>query len=222
MYIACLVGSIGAGKSTVAHELERLGATRVDLDQLSRAVLKPFSVCNEALAAAFGSDLLNQEGELNRALLAQRAFASAEKTELLESIELPAIAAELQRELSRLEQAQTAVVVVEVPVFRKLDALNLRYDELLCCMAPRATRRARAIAGGLSAESFDQRDALQATSAELESAHPTIFYNTADKNFLVQQVAQWWNQRFAAGRSRLWLQTPLARHPEAMPLAPPQ
>lgn len=197
MYVICLVGSIGAGKSTVAHELERLGATRVDLDQLSRVVLEPFSDCARAIAATFGSDLLDAQGQLNRSLLAERAFATPAATARLEAIELPAIAYALSAKLAELKAAGTNVVVVEVPVFRRLAALNFNYDELLCCMAPRATRRARALARGMSAADFDARDALQATSAELEAAHPTIFHNTADKNFLIQQITKWWQTRAA-------------------------
>ena len=44
MYTVFLAGGIASGKSTVAAELERLGAWRIDLDQISREVLDRKSV----------------------------------------------------------------------------------------------------------------------------------------------------------------------------------
>ena len=79
MYTVFLAGGIASGKSSVARELERRGAWRIDLDQVSRAVLEPGSDCLPEIADAFGDDLLDpQTGELDRGLLAGRAFADAE------------------------------------------------------------------------------------------------------------------------------------------------
>jgi dephospho-CoA kinase len=55
-----LAGGIGSGKSTVAAQLEELGACRIDLDQLSREVLAAGSPLNERIAEVFGADLLSQ------------------------------------------------------------------------------------------------------------------------------------------------------------------
>lgn len=92
MSVVFLAGGIASGKSTVAAELEELGATRIDLDRVSRDVLAPGTATTAAVAAAFGDDLIAPEtGELNRSLLAARAFATPEDAARLEAIELPAI-----------------------------------------------------------------------------------------------------------------------------------
>ena len=119
MYVAFLVGGIGSGKSTAARRLESLGAVRVDLDALSREALAPGSPTLGAVAEAFGRDLVDPAtGELDRAGLAARAFASPEATELLESIELPAIAGLLRARLAALAAGAEppACCVVEVPL----------------------------------------------------------------------------------------------------------
>ena len=54
-----LTGGIASGKSTVARELERLGAWRIDLDELSRRVLEPGSPCLGEVTRAFGDDLVD-------------------------------------------------------------------------------------------------------------------------------------------------------------------
>ena len=72
MYTVFLAGGTASGKSTVARELERLGAWRIDLDELSRAVLAPGEPCVAEVCAAFGDDLVDPgTGALDRALLAQ-------------------------------------------------------------------------------------------------------------------------------------------------------
>ena len=70
-----LTGGIGSGKSTVARRLVELGATEIDADLLAREVVQPGSDALTEIAARFGSDLVLDDGSLDRALLAQRAFA---------------------------------------------------------------------------------------------------------------------------------------------------
>ena len=100
MYTVFLAGGIASGKSTVARELERLGATRIDLDQLSREVLAAGSPCLAEVTSAFGEELLDPvTGELNRSLLASRVFGSKELLARLEQIELPTYDASLEESL---------------------------------------------------------------------------------------------------------------------------
>ena len=111
MYKVFLAGGIASGKSTVSRILEGLGATRIDLDQVSRKVLSPRSACAAAVAKAFGEDLVNPAtGEIDRALLAKRAFATPEGGARLEAIELPFISEELARVLEEEERSGTAPV----------------------------------------------------------------------------------------------------------------
>ena len=87
MYTVFLAGGTASGKSSAARELERLGAWRIDLDELSRAVLAPGEPCVAEVCAAFGDDLVDpQTGELDRALLARRAFAEEHEQAIAEFV----------------------------------------------------------------------------------------------------------------------------------------
>lgn len=120
MRCAFLAGGIASGKSTVSRLLREKDAWIVDLDQVSRDVLQPGSPLLDELAAEFGDDIVDgQAGELNRALLAQRAFASAEATERLEQIELPAIRERLAQVLTHSCCATTVPALTVVEVDRK-------------------------------------------------------------------------------------------------------
>ena len=135
MYIVFLAGGIASGKSTVARELERLGAWRIDLDRISRDVLEPGGECTLAIADAFGRDLLDPNtGALRRGLLAKRAFASEDAARQLEKIELPYIRRGLEQVLSQdaCASAEPPCAVVEIPLLDRMeDSLGMA-DEVVC------------------------------------------------------------------------------------------
>lgn len=86
-----LTGQTGSGKTTVGRLLKRLGYPVIDADLAAREVTEKGSPVLKELAEAFGEDILQEDGELDRKLLASRAFSSKDKTELLDSITHPAI-----------------------------------------------------------------------------------------------------------------------------------
>ncbi|MDO5107542.1 MAG: dephospho-CoA kinase [Coriobacteriaceae bacterium] len=195
MYIVFLAGGIASGKSSVARALEDLGCTRIDLDALSREVLEPGMPCTHALADAFGADSLDAgTGRLNRALLAEGAFASASSTELLEAIELPYIR-ELRLERLDALAPQEGVAVVEVPLLDRVGDLLDAADEVVYVHAPREIRRVRAIGRGMHGEDFDARDARQPSEDYLFSHADTILDNSGTPGELADAVLRWWKSR---------------------------
>lgn len=86
-----LTGQTGSGKTTVGRLLKRLGYPVIDADLAAREVTAKGSPVLKELAEAFGEDILQEDGELDRKLLASRAFSGKDKTELLDSITHPAI-----------------------------------------------------------------------------------------------------------------------------------
>lgn len=82
-FILGLTGQSGAGKSTAAHILENYGFKHIDTDKLSREAV--YGVIDD-LKKAFGNDIVDENGELNRKILAKRAFSTHENTDQLNSI----------------------------------------------------------------------------------------------------------------------------------------
>lgn len=198
MYTVFLAGGIGSGKSTAARELERLGACRIDLDQLSREVLEPGSPILPAIQDAFGADLVDpQTGVLNRGLLAQRAFATKADAARLEAIELPAIGNLLRQRLQELEGASPApaLCVVEVPLLDRMVPMRELADEVVLVDCPRAIRRVRAIGRGMTGEDFDARAANQPTDEWLRAHATTVISNLGTAGQLCQQVRRWYEER---------------------------
>lgn len=196
MYIVFLAGGTASGKSTVARELERLGAWRIDLDEVSRAVLAPGEPCLAEVCDAFGDDLVDPEaGELDRALLARRAFADAESAELLELIELPHIRAMLARMLTSgiCGQCEPVCCVVEVPLLDRVEPMLDLADEVVAVTCPLEVRRARAQGRGMDPEDFDRRVARQPSEEHLRSHATTVIDNTAGEKDLLALVRAWWD-----------------------------
>ena len=86
-----LTGTIGSGKSTVSARLAKLGALVLDADTISREAVKKGADGLNKIAEVFGKEVIDANGELDRKLLAKRAFATREKTDLLNSILHPII-----------------------------------------------------------------------------------------------------------------------------------
>ena len=196
MYIVFLAGGIASGKSTVARELERLGAWRIDLDRISRDVLEPESECTLAIADAFGQDVLDPNtGALRRGLLAKRAFASEDAARLLEKIELPYIRQGLELALSQdaCASAEPPCAVVEIPLLDRMEDSLAMADEVVCVTCPLVIRRERAIGRGMRGEDFDARAARQPTDDYLRSNSDVEIANDGDEKDLASKVQTWWD-----------------------------
>ncbi len=197
MYRLFLAGGTASGKSSAARYLAQKGALRIDLDQLSRAVLAPGEPCVREIADVFGSDLVDPAtGILDRHLLAERAFKDAASTKRLEDIELPHITGALKAILS---EGQAEVAVVEIPLLDRAESYFDEADEIACVITPLALRRERAIARGMDGADFDHRVAQQPTDAYLEKKADTVFRNDGDEDALRAQLDAWWKKREAAG-----------------------
>ncbi len=88
-----LTGPTGAGKSSVSAVCQGLGIKHIDCDILARKAVEKGKSGLNAVVKAFGNDILNVDGTINRGALAEKAFKSKENTELLNKTLLPHIKA---------------------------------------------------------------------------------------------------------------------------------
>lgn len=115
-----LTGGIGSGKSTVAKLLAEHGYVVVDADKIAREIMEPGSPVLDDVAAAFGDDLINEDGSLDRGELARKAFVDKQSTEKLNSITHPAIRSESERRFAAAEAAGEPAVVYDMPLLVEL------------------------------------------------------------------------------------------------------
>lgn len=83
MRIIGLTGGIASGKSTVSNLFKMNGIPVVDADVVARDVLKKGTGGWKRVVAAFGEDILQGNGEVDRTRLGQIVFSDPAKRQLL-------------------------------------------------------------------------------------------------------------------------------------------
>ena len=104
-----LTGPTGSGKSSACKLCKSYGLKHVDCDLLARKAVEKGSDGLKALVSAFGDEILNADGSLNRKLLAKIAFSEKHKTELLNTTIFPFIRALV------LEETKTGNILLDAP-----------------------------------------------------------------------------------------------------------
>ena len=119
MRIIGLVGGVASGKSTVAAELAKRGATILDADVAAHAAINRPEV-KTALKARWGQHVLDDSLQIDRNAVASIVFSGDEagKQELryLESLLHPLIRADFEGQLSRLSQSDCPAAVIDAPL----------------------------------------------------------------------------------------------------------
>jgi dephospho-CoA kinase len=179
-----LTGGIGAGKSTVAARLAAAGAIVIDVDALGRKVLAPGGRAERAVVERFGSDVLGDDGCVDRRRLAQVVFADPEELAALEAISHPAINAEIDERLADVPDDALVVLDMAILVGSRLgrDLPSGRgYDTVVVVDAPEEVRVGRLVgARGMDAADARARIAAQPTDAERFAAADHIIVNDGD------------------------------------------
>ncbi len=161
-FILGLTGSIGMGKSAVAHMLRNCGVPVFDADAAVHVLQAPGSSLLPAIEAAFPGTT-SPDGVVRQELGA-RVFGDRAALARLEAIMHPAVAVMRADFLS--EHADTPLVAFDIPLlYEKSHGAGL--DAVLVVSAPAAVQRARVLARpGMTEAKFDQILALQVPDAE--------------------------------------------------------
>lgn len=185
-----LTGGIGSGKSTVAKLLIGAGFPVVDADQLSREVVEPGQPALQRLAEEFGDDLITEDGTLNRGLLAERAFADKQSTELLNSITHPAIKQLTAERFAEAEAAGEQAVIYDQPLLVDL-GLHEGMDLTVVVSTTEENRIARlASSRGIDEEDARRRIAAQVSEETRRAAADVVVDNNGELAALDDQVRQ--------------------------------
>lgn len=109
-----LTGSLGSGKTYVSSLLRLCGAPVICADLLAREVVAPGTTALHQITTAFGSDVIQADGSLDRPRLAARVFNDPQLRKSLEEIIHPRVRA---RELQLLEELKGCPLrIVDVPL----------------------------------------------------------------------------------------------------------
>ncbi|KAK9282373.1 hypothetical protein L1049_005290 [Liquidambar formosana] len=116
MRIVGLTGGIASGKSTVSNLFKASGIPVVDADLVARDVLKKGTGGWKKVVAAFGEDILQANGEVDRPRLGQIVFSDPAKRQILNRLLAPYISSGIFWEILKLWMKGFKVIVLDVPL----------------------------------------------------------------------------------------------------------
>lgn len=106
-----LTGGIASGKTTVSDIFALLGVPVIDTDIIAREVVAPGTPGLEQVVAAFGTQVIDSHGQLDRRVLRDIVFADPERRVALERILHPLIRSRTARLLATLDADYVILVV---------------------------------------------------------------------------------------------------------------
>jgi dephospho-CoA kinase len=186
-----LTGPIGAGKSTVAAILRELGAKVLDADALVRDEQSRGTVGYSAIVQAFGTKVLGEDKEIDRAKLAAEVFGDPAKLAKLERIMHPRVIARILEARKMLREGE--VLVVEAIKLLESGLRNV-CDEIWVVIAPRELMLERLAARGVSRAEAELRLRNQYSEEEFRSAADVIIENDADRDRIKDRVSAEWTR----------------------------
>ncbi len=185
MLVIGITGGIGSGKSTVTDRLQQLGAKVIDADRVAHELSRPGAAGFEAMVAEFGEDILDAQGEIDRARLRQRVFDDPGQRIRLENLLHPLIRAEMRR---RMAQIDDDVCFLAIPLLIETGQTDL-IDRLLVIDARAELRLQRALERDHSdVKSVKQIMAAQIGDKARRAAADDIIENNNDLDTLYRQV----------------------------------
>lgn len=186
-----LTGGIGAGKSEVSKRLAARGAVVIDADKIAREVVEPGTEGLARVVAAFGEEMLREDGTLDREKLGSVVFSDPEKLATLNSIVHPLVG----KRVAELQAAAPpdAIVVYDVPLLAE-NNLASQYDVVIVVDASDEIRLDRLVRlRGMTEADAKARIAAQASREERLAIADFIIPNETTLDDLDAHVDEIWH-----------------------------
>lgn len=190
MKVIGLTGGIGTGKSTVSAYLKEHGFAVVDADRIAHEVVEPGKPLLTELAAAFGGELIRQDGTLDRKGLAAIVFPDPEKRRQLDRIMHGRILEEIRRQVGVHQEAGVCRgVIMDVPLLFET-GLDKDCHQVWVVTADQEIRIARVCArDGMRPEEVKARMANQMDDAEKCRRADKLIDNSGNRGELFAQLS---------------------------------
>ena len=152
-----LVGSIGAGKSTLAQAFKSRGCLVLDSDTAAKETLNRPQV-RATLIDWWGTDLLNALGEIDRNKLAAIVFSDPAKRKQLEGLTHPLL--KIDRAAMIASAGNVPAIIIDAPLLFEA-GVDAECNSVICVDAPRELRMQRVRARNWNEPELARREAAQ-------------------------------------------------------------
>ena len=184
-----ITGGIASGKSTVTNFLREQGFQVVDADAVVHQLQKPGGRLYQLLVQHFGQEIILENGELNRPLLASLIFSNPEEQEWSKQTQGEIIHEELAALRDELAQTE-AIFFMDIPLLFEQD-YSAWFDETWLVYVDYDIQLERFMKRDhLSKEVAKSRLSAQWSLAEKRKLASRILDNNGSRDQLVSQVVK--------------------------------
>jgi dephospho-CoA kinase len=172
--IIAVTGNSGSGKSTVTAILSAYGRL-IDCDKIAREVLEKNAECYLEVINYFGTDIIDNEGNILRRKLADIIFTSEEKYNALTKTTHKYI---IKRIKNIIADSENKLIILDIPILIGTEIHDI-VDETWAVYADRETQLERIIKrDNISRESAENRLGKQTPFSDLAAAADVLIYNS--------------------------------------------
>ena len=191
MKIVGLTGGISSGKSTVSSYFKQLEIPVIDADEVARKVVEPNSQGAREIRKAFGSDVFEEDGSLNRQKLGALIFSNAENRQKLDELLQPLIKIMILDEIEEYRQKGENMIVLDLPLLFEKQYEEL-CEEIIVVYIPRKLQLERL----MKRNQYTKQEALSRIDSQLSIEEKrkratVLLDNQGTIQQLYQQVEQW-------------------------------
>lgn len=195
MFKIGLTGGIASGKSTVLTYFKDKGIPYIDADIVAREVVEPGTEGLKAIVNAFGSNVLHDNGTLNREALGAIVFHNEEKRRQLNNSLKEHIQNRIMELTAHYESNRTAVLIYDIPLLIEGE-WNAMMDEVWLVYVNEPTQIERL----MSRNGFSEDDALARIKSQIRlddkrSFADVIIDNNGTPQELIAQLDTIWSER---------------------------
>jgi len=181
-----LTGGIASGKSTVSAIFRELGAVVIDADELAREVVAKGTPGLAAVVAEFGTGLLTEDGDLDRAAMGALVFNDEAARRRLEAIVHPLV---FERIVDLESHApEGSVIVHDIPLLAE-SGRGDTFDAVVVVDVPPEVQVARMVRDrGWTEEDALARIAAQAEPEDRRAIATYLVENTGSRDDLRREI----------------------------------
>lgn len=188
MILIGLTGGPGTGKSLAAEYLKRQGAVIISGDDTGREVLDFYPAVLKKLIRAFGNDILESDGMLNRRALGRIVFGDPTALKKLNDIIHPYLLRLLKVKIDKYRKSRSSKTVVVDAALIFEWGIEKWFDYILVITSNRINRIERMTKSGLTRKEAEGRIRSQIPQREKARRADFIIVNDDSKTALRRKV----------------------------------
>ncbi|MDT2800721.1 dephospho-CoA kinase [Vagococcus lutrae] len=195
-YTLGLTGGIATGKSTVTRFFRQHDIPVVDADVIAREVVEPGTDGLAEIIKTFGTEILLEDGSLNRKKLGEIIFKDEDKREMLNQILHQEIHQKMMMAKEKWENERVPLIVFDIPLLYEADYQST-FDAIMVVYVPEKTQIARLMERDeLTVQQARDRIASQLPIEEKKARADIVIDNSQTIADTYEQVQNWLIEQF--------------------------